>query len=60
MINDKPMVLNEIMISSGNENNPHFSFTYETESKALATDSYVLYALDNKLIRFIYLRVKRF
>ena len=31
MLNDKPILLNEIMISSGNENNPHFSVTYETE-----------------------------
>ena len=30
-------LLNEIVISSGNETDTHFSVTYETESRALAT-----------------------
>ena len=30
-----PFLLNEIVISSGNENNTHFFVTYETESRAL-------------------------
>ena len=31
MLNDKLILLNEMVISSGNENSTHFSVTYETE-----------------------------
>ena len=32
MLNDKLILLNEMVISSGSENNTHFFVTYETES----------------------------
>ena len=32
MLNDKPILLNEMVISSGNENSTHFSVTYDTGS----------------------------
>ena len=32
VLNDKLILLNEMVISSGNENNTNFSVTYETES----------------------------
>ena len=32
MLNEKLILLNEAVISSGNENNTHFSVTYKTES----------------------------
>ena len=31
MLSDKPILLNEMVISSGNENNTHFSVSYETD-----------------------------
>ena len=40
MLNDKAILLNKMVISCGNENNTHFSITYEPESilsMALAT-----------------------
>ena len=32
MLNDKSILLNEMVISSGNESNTHLSFTYESDS----------------------------
>ena len=32
VLSDKLILLNKMVISSGNENNTHFSVTYETES----------------------------
>ena len=57
MLNDKLILLhlNEMVISSGNENNTHCSVTYERES----TPEHVL---SHRIVTFdmIYLRVNRF
>ena len=54
----KPIILNEMVISSGNEDNAHFSVTYETESRALTTNKVNL--CFGQQVNHIYLRVKRF
>ena len=62
MLNDKLILLNEMVISSGNENNTHFSVTYETESIPEHDLSHRIATFDmlGEQVNQTYLHVKRF
>ena len=63
MLNDKAILVDKMVISAGNENDTHFSITYETESilsMALATGFALRLICFGQQVNQIYLRVKRF